>query len=62
MSHDTLMNYYHLNAQLHRYHHYSITELEEMFPFEREAYVILLRQQLIEEAELAKQTRAAQKA
>ncbi len=56
MTHDTITNYYHLNAQMQRYHHFSLTELESMFPFEREAYVILIKQSMQEEEELMKKS------
>lgn len=32
-----------------QYHKYSLTEIEEMMPFEREIYVALLKQHLQEE-------------
>jgi len=49
-SHETLLNYYTMNFQLKKHHGFSITELEDMYPFERDVYVILLRQWLEEEA------------
>ena len=48
-SHDTLPNFYTLNFQLHKLHDFSITELEEMIPFERDIYVVLLKQWIEEE-------------
>ena len=38
-----------------QYHKYSLTDLDNMIPFEREIYVTLLSQYLEEEAERAKQ-------
>lgn len=38
-----------MNFALMQYHKYSLTELEEMLPFEREVYVALLMQYLEEE-------------
>lgn len=39
-----------MNFHLKKLHGFSLTELEEMYPFERDAYLILLRQWLEEEA------------
>lgn len=38
-----------MNFSLMQYHKYSLTELEEMIPFEREIYVAMLIQFLEEE-------------
>jgi hypothetical protein len=38
-----------MNFALMQYHKYSLTELEEMIPFEREVYVSMLIQYLEEE-------------
>lgn len=38
-----------MNFALMQYHKYSLTELEEMLPFEREVYVALLMQYLEDE-------------
>jgi len=38
-----------------QHHKYSLTELDNMIPFEREIYMTLLVQHLEEEAERAKQ-------
>jgi len=42
LSHNTLMNYYQTNFSLMQHHKYSLSELEEMIPWEREIYVKLL--------------------
>ena len=42
MSHENLVNYYKTNFAMVQHHKYSLTELEEMIPFEREIYVTLL--------------------
>ena len=44
-----LMNYYELNFSLMQYHKYSLTEIENMIPWERDIYVGLLQQHLEEE-------------
>ena len=50
-SHNTLANYYQLTFQLMQHHKYSLTELENMFPFEREIYLQMLIQHLKDEEE-----------
>ena len=42
LSQDSLVNYYKLNFSLMHHHQYSLTELENMIPWEREIYVSLL--------------------
>ncbi len=44
-----------MNFGLHKYHNYSMTELEEMLPFERKIYVAQVMNWLAEEK--AKQER-----
>jgi len=53
-SHETLPNYYTLNFNLVKHHGFSLTELEDMIPFERDVYVLLLRQWLDEQEKNAK--------
>ncbi len=50
-----LESYYRLNFALMQYHKYSLTEIENMMPWERDIYVILLQQHLEEEEEKRKQ-------
>ena len=49
MSHEDLASYYKLNFALMQHHKYSLTELENMIPWEREIYVSLLQQYVEEE-------------
>ena len=42
MAHEDLVSYYKLNFALMQHHKYSLTELENMIPWEREIYVSLL--------------------
>ena len=49
MSHTSLEMYYKTNFALMLYHKYSLTELENMMPWEREVYVTLLQQHIEEE-------------
>jgi len=55
LSHESLTNYYSTNFQLMQHHKYSLTELEDMIPWEREIYIQLLLQHLQEERERSKQ-------
>ncbi len=49
MIHMDLENYYKLNFALMQYHKYSLTEIENLMPWERDVYVTLLKQHLEEE-------------
>jgi hypothetical protein len=49
LCHENLANYYKLNFALMQYHKYSLAEIENMLPFEREVYVAMLIQYLEEE-------------
>ena len=49
MAHEDLASYYKLNFALMQHHKYSLTELENMMPWEREIYVSLLQQHIEEE-------------
>ena len=44
-----LMGYYKLNFSLMQYHKYSLTEIENMIPWQRDVDVILLKNHLEEE-------------
>lgn len=57
LSHESLVNYYSTNFQLMQHHSYSLTDLENMMPWEREIYVGLLLQHLEEERERIEQNR-----
>ena len=49
MAHEDLASYYKLNFAIMQHHKYSLTELENMMPWEREIYVSLLQQYVEEE-------------
>ena len=49
MAHEDLASYYKLNFALMQHHKYSLTELENMMPWEREIYISLLQQYVEEE-------------
>jgi len=42
LSHNTLKNYYETNFALMQYHKYSLSEIENLMPWEREIYVGML--------------------
>lgn len=44
-----LENYYRLNFALIQFHKYSLTEIENMMPWERDIYVMMLEEHLEEE-------------
>ena len=49
MAHMDLESYYKLNFALMQQHQYSLTEIENMIPWEREIYLALLNQYIEEE-------------
>lgn len=55
MIHMDLEAYFRLNFALIQYHKYSLTEIENMMPWERDIYVELLKQHLKEEKEKQEQ-------
>ena len=55
MAHIDLESYYKLNFALMQHHKYSLTEIENMMPWEREVYLGLLNQHIEEENLKAKQ-------
>ena len=58
MAHNNLENYFRLNFAMMQYHKYSLTEIENMIPWERDIYVGLLQSHL-EEERLKEQQRNA---
>ncbi len=51
LSHENLYNYYKTNFGMMQHHNYSLTELENMMPWEREIYIGLLMEYIKEEKE-----------
>jgi hypothetical protein len=49
MAHMELESYFRLNFALMQYHKYSLTEIENLIPWERDIYVTLLQQHIEEE-------------
>jgi hypothetical protein len=46
LSHNNLENYFNIVFQLAQHHKYSIKEIEEIIPFERDIYVQMLKAHL----------------
>lgn len=49
LSHDSLENYFMTNFAMKQHHNWSIKEMDEMIPWEKEIYTALLQQHLEEE-------------
>jgi hypothetical protein len=55
LSHDNLENWFNTNFQLHHVHGFSLDEIHNMIPWEREIYIVMLNQHLDMIEELRKQ-------
>ena len=55
MAHEDLASYYKINFALMQHHKYSLTEIENMMPWERDIYLGLLNQYIEDENLKAKQ-------
>ena len=62
MGHANLGNYYNTNFGMMQHHKWSISEMEDMMPWERYIYIDLLQAFLKEQEQLAKQQELDQKA
>ena len=51
MAHTNLESYYKINFALIQHHKYSLTEIENMIPWERDIYLTLLENHIKEEEE-----------
>ena len=60
MAHMSLESYFRLNFALMQYHKYSLTEIENMIPWEKEIYLTLLQQYVEEENLKAQQENGIQ--
>ena len=58
MFYNTLENYYRTNFALMQHHKYSLTELENMMPWERTVYISLLNTWIKEQEEARKAQQA----
>lgn len=54
-SHETLGNYFQTNFALMQHHKYSLTELDNLLPWERQVYIDLLLKHIDEETERIKE-------
>tara|TARA_B100000427_G_scaffold321980_1_gene323329 strand:+ start:418 stop:597 length:180 start_codon:yes stop_codon:yes gene_type:complete len=57
MAHENLESYYKVNFAMMQHHKYSLTELENMIPWEKEVYLSLLKQYIEDENLKAQQAR-----
>ena len=55
MAHIDLESYFRINFALMQFHKYSLTEIENMMPWESDIYLALLKQHIEEENLKAKQ-------
>ena len=62
MAHTNLESYYKVNFALVQHHKYSLTEIENMMPWEREIYIGLLEKHIKEENERKEKEHAEMKA
>ena len=62
LSHDSVYNYYKTNFALMQHHKYSLTELENMMPWEREIYLGLLEEHVRKENERIEKEQAEMRA
>ena len=62
LGHDKLQNYYKTNFALMQHHKYSLSELENMIPWERFIYINLLQSYLKEQEQKARDQAATLKA
>ena len=49
MAHESLESYFKTNFALIQHHKYSLTEVENMIPWEKDVYISLLQQHIEEE-------------
>ena len=55
LSHDSLANHYQTNFSMMQHHKYSLTELDNMLPWERQIYVAMLMSHIEKENERIRQ-------
>jgi len=55
LSHNSLENYYMSNFAMVQHHKWSLTEIEDMMPYERDVYMTMLTKWVEEENERIKQ-------
>ena len=55
LNHESLESHYLTNFSLMQHHKYSLTELNEMIPFERQIYLQLLKNWIEEQEQIRKE-------
>jgi len=55
LGNDSLANYYKTNFGLMQFHKYDLTTLENMIPWEKDLYIVMLLQYLEKERQKAKE-------
>jgi hypothetical protein len=55
MGYNDIIGYYNLNFALMQHHKYSLTEIENMYPYERDIYCTLLNEFLKEQEAVNKE-------
>ena len=58
VNNETLMNYYVSNFAMMQFYKYSLSELDNMYPWEREIYISLLNKHIEDENERRKNAKA----
>ena len=62
LGYDNLMNYYKTNFSLMQHHKYSLSDIENMIPWEKFIYVDMLKQYIKHQEDIARDQAAQQKA
>lgn len=62
LGYDSLMNYYKTNFSLMQHHKYSLSDIENLMPWEKFIYVDMLKQYIKHQEDLARDQAAQQKA
>jgi hypothetical protein len=61
LGHDKLMNFYKTNFALMHHHKYSLSDIENMIPWERIVYIDLLKDLIKQEEEKARDLAASKR-
>ena len=62
LGYDNLMNYYKTNFSLMQHHKYSLSDIENMIPWEKFIYVDMLKQYIKHQEDIARDQAAQQRA
>lgn len=62
LGYDSLMNYYKTNFSLMQHHKYSLSDIENLMPWEKFIYVDMLKQYIKHQEDLARDQAAQNKA